>query len=235
MSENIKKISSVKNGEKEYQRFTLKTPLINKGDDIVKIFQTLAGEFIEDGDIVLVAESPIAISEGRAFEFSKIKYGFWAKFLSKFVKKTPAGIGLGTPETMQLAINEVGLSRILFAAFVSALTRKIKPGLFYEIAGWRARGIDGPTSGTIPPYNGFATLTPAKPENFAKDFEERIFNSLGKKIKVVVVDANDIGVNILSDRKYKDEVSLLAKNYLVADNPMGQGHESTPIVIARKK
>jgi hypothetical protein len=39
----------------------------------------------------------------------------------------------------------------------------------------------------------------------------------------------------LSDRKYKDQISILAKEYLVADNPMGQGKESTPIIIARKK
>jgi hypothetical protein len=36
---------------------------------------------------------------------------------------------------MQLAIQEVGLLRILFAAFVSAISRPFKKGLFYKIAG----------------------------------------------------------------------------------------------------
>jgi F420-0:gamma-glutamyl ligase len=78
-------------------------------------------------------------------------------------------------------------------------------------------------------------LTPANPEKFSKEAEENIYNDLGKKVKVIVVDANDIGVNILSDRKYKNEVSILSRDLLVADNPMGQGSESTPIIIARKK
>jgi F420-0:gamma-glutamyl ligase len=74
MNENIKEISSVKNGE--FRRFTVKTPLINKNDDIEEIFENIAADFIQNNDIVLIAESPIAISEGRAYEFSKIKYGF---------------------------------------------------------------------------------------------------------------------------------------------------------------
>jgi hypothetical protein len=36
---------------------------------------------------------------------------------------------------MQLAINEAGLLRILFATFISAVTRQFKKGLFYKIAG----------------------------------------------------------------------------------------------------
>jgi hypothetical protein len=37
----------------------------------------------------------------------------------------------------------------------------------------------------------------------------------------------------LSDRSYKKEVSYLAKNVLAKDNPMGQGHQSTPFIISR--
>ena len=235
MNENIKKISSVFDGKEEYERFSIKTQLINEGDDIKKIFMNITKSFVQDGDIVMVAESPIAITEGRAYKFSEIKYGFWAKTLSSFVTRTPAGIGLGTPETMQLAINEVGISRILFASFISFISRPFKKGLFYQIAGWRARGIDGPTSNTIPPYNGFATLTPAKPEQFSQCFEETVLENLNKKIVCIVIDANDIGTNILSDRKYKKTISLLAKNIFAADNPMGQGSESTPIILVRKK
>jgi F420-0:gamma-glutamyl ligase len=76
MNENIKKISSVFDGKKEYERFSVRTPLINEGDDIVKILKEVSKEFLKNEDVVLVAESPIAISEGRAYEFSKIKYGF---------------------------------------------------------------------------------------------------------------------------------------------------------------
>ncbi len=234
MNNDIKEISSVSDEKDNYKRFTVKTQRIDNNDDIVGIFINITKDFLEDGDIIMAAESPISISQGRAYEFSKIKYGTWAKIFSKFVTKTPAGIGLGTPETMQLALNEVGLPRIFLAASVAAVSRPFKKGLFYQIAGWKARGIDGPTAGTLPPYNGFATLVPDNPEKFAKDAEERIFNETGKKIKFLVIDANDIGTNILSDRKYKDKISIVAKNILAGDNPMGQGHQSTPFVISRK-
>jgi hypothetical protein len=138
MNKDIKEISSVSDDSKTkkvYKRFTVKTPRIDNGDDIIKIFIDIAKDFLKDGDIVMAAESPISISQGRAYEFSKIKYGYWAKFLSKFVTRTPAGIGLGTPETMQLAINEVGLPRIFTAAAVSAVSRPFKKGLFYHLAG----------------------------------------------------------------------------------------------------
>ncbi|HIP21528.1 MAG TPA: hypothetical protein EYG72_01020 [Candidatus Pacebacteria bacterium] len=76
MNENIKKISSVFDGKEEYERFSIKTQLINEGDDIKKIFMNITKSFVQDGDIVMVAESPIAITEGRAYKFSEIKYGF---------------------------------------------------------------------------------------------------------------------------------------------------------------
>ncbi len=59
---------------------------------------------MKNKDIILVAESVVSISEGGAFKFSEIKYGKFAEFLSKFVTRTPSGIGLGTPQTMQLAL-----------------------------------------------------------------------------------------------------------------------------------
>lgn len=39
------------------------------------------------------------------------------RVLSKFVMKTPHGIGLGMPETMEMALRECGVLRILWASF----------------------------------------------------------------------------------------------------------------------
>ena len=72
--------------------------------------------------------------------------------LSRYVTKTPAGIGLGIPETMEMALQECGTLRILFAAFCSVIGKLFhQRGWFYIVAGPKARGIDGPTEGTIPP------------------------------------------------------------------------------------
>ena len=213
-----------------YERFPVQTPLIHKGDDFNQILKAELQEHVKDGDIILVAESVIAISQGRVFKFDEIKYGFWAKTLSRFVTRTPHGIGLGTPQTMQLAINEVGATRILFSAIVSAM---LKPfgikGVFYILAGEKARSIDGPTENTIPPFNTYASLMPKNPEKFAKRLQEDL---LPTKVKVIVIDANDLGVNIMGE---KDKNWIKLAKYLASDNPLGQSSESTPALLCRKK
>ena len=211
-----------------YERYPLKTKTIHKGDDLLHIFKDAVGDFLQDGDIVLVAESIVAISEGRAFKFDEISFGKVAQFLSRFVAKSSAGIGLGTPQTMQLAINEVGMMRVLFAAFVAALTKPFGlHGMFYRIVGEKARGIDGPTSTTLPPYNEYASLIPKDPAGFAKMMH---YGCKPKKVRFIVIDANDIGVNILGARDAEEE--YLAHE-LSKDNPMGQSDESTPFLICR--
>lgn len=213
-----------------YLRYPVKTSTIMKGDDVIEVFEKEAGSFLKEKDIVLIAESVVAISQGRAYKFDEIEFGFWAKHLSKMVTRTPAGIGLGTPQTMQLAINEVGLWRILLAAFISALTRPFGiRGMFYRVAGSRARAVDGPTEGTLPPYNSFASLSPKDPNEFVARFEKHFSD---KKIQCAVIDANDLGVNILgfSSKWLKSFAALMA-----SDNPLGQGEESTPFLVVRGK
>ncbi len=211
-----------------YERFPIKTPVINESDDFVGIVLAEAGDAFQDGDVLLLAESVVAISQGRGFRFSDITYGWFAKFYSRFVTRTPSGIGLGTPETMQLAINECGLLRITVAVAIAGITRPLGwKGNFYRVAGAKARAIDGPTAGTMPPYNEFASLSPANPREYAIEAEKRI----AKKVEVIIVDANDIGVNILGARDKEQERLGVA---LCLDNPMGQGSEGTPALICRR-
>ena len=115
-----------------------------------------------------------------------------ARFLVRFVTRPGYGIGLGTAETMQLAIDEVGAPRILLAAGVSAVSKPFGVhGLFYRVAGPQAAAIDGPTSYTIPPYNQSATLGPKDPDGAAR----RLAAAIGRP--VAVIDANDAGCNVL--------------------------------------
>ncbi len=211
-----------------YERFPVKTPVINSGDDFRTIVIEEAGDFLQDGDVLLLAESVVAISQGRGFRFSEIEYGWFAKFYSQFVTRTPSGIGLGTPETMQLAINECGLLRISLAVAIAGVTKPLGwKGNFYRVAGPKARAIDGPTAGTLPPYNEFASLSPKNPREYAHKTEQEIKQS----VEVIIVDANDIGVNILGAKDKAQEMLGVA---LCKDNPMGQGSEGTPALICRR-
>ncbi len=211
-----------------FWRYPIQTKLIEPGDDFAQILFDESRDFVQDGDLILVAESAIAAAQGRVFKFDEINYGFWAKLLSRFVSKSSHGIGLATPQTMQLAINEAGLLRILLAAFVHAVSRLFGvKGNFYRVAGEAVRGIDGPTDGTIEPYNKYASLIPKEPRKFAQSLEQKF---LPKKIKVIVIDANDIGVNILGE---KDKQLVKLAQELAKDNPLGQGSESTPALLCR--
>ena len=150
-----------------------------------------------------------------------------AKFLSRFVTKTPHGIGLGIPETMHYAIKECGTFRILAAAAAGALGKLIgRKGWFYIVAGPKASSIDGPTPNTIPPYNHYVVLGPERPNEVAKEISERIGHP------VFIVDINDLGGNILgSSDPAIDNSDIVA---ILKDNPLGQDHEQTPMGIIRK-
>ena len=58
-----------------YLRLAVKTPIITPDDDIVDVVDKHAGGLREAGDIVVVAESPVAISQGRAIPESEIRIG----------------------------------------------------------------------------------------------------------------------------------------------------------------
>ena len=212
----------------KYSRIPLRTRVVMPGDDLDAFIREYATDVVAPGDIFFVTEKIVAITQGRSYLVEDIKPRRLALFLSKFVVRTPYGIGLGMPETMEMAIRECGTLRILFAAAVAAVTKAFgRKGDFYRIAGDKARAIDGPTSGTIPPYNKAVVLGPDRPREVA----QRLKALLGGKTEVAVVDINDIGGNILGSTLDKaGERRLVA---ILKDNPLGQGHQSTPLGIVR--
>lgn len=211
-----------------YERFPIKVPIIKDGDDIYTIIHDHVKEFLQPGDMIYVSEKIVAISQGRAFKISDIKPSRLANFLQKFVHKSDVGIGLGSPHTMELAIRELGRIRILFAAAIAAITKPFGiKGAFYVICGPKAQAIDGPCSYTIPPYNNYAKLAPKDPDKVAKKLVEKT----GAEA-VVIIDANDIGVNVLGRSNKNLKKKILAA--IFKDNPLGQTNEQTPLAIVRK-
>lgn len=211
-----------------YRRIPIRTRVVMPGDDLDDVIREYALEHAVAGDILFVTEKIVAITQGRSYAVADITPRRLARFLSRYVTRTPYGIGLGMPETMEMALRECGTPRILFAAAVSAVTKAFgRSGDFYRIAGDRARAIDGPTSGTIPPYNSAVVLGPERPREVAAHLK----TLLPTGVEVAVVDINDLGGNILGSTLSKaDEKTLLA---VLRDNPLGQGHQSTPLGIVR--
>ena len=211
-----------------YARIPIRTHVVLPGDDLDAVVTEYARDLLEPGDLLFVTEKIVAITQGRSYALADIRPRRLARLLSRYVVKTPYGIGLGMPETMEMALRECGTPRILFAAAVSAVTKLFgRRGDFYRIAGDRARAIDGPTNGTIPPYDQSVVLGPQDPAGVAR----RLQVLLGGELEVAVVDINDIGGNILGSTLDKAGERRLVQ--ILGDNPLGQERQSTPLGIVR--
>jgi len=213
---------------KTYQRLAIKTHVVTKDDDLKEVINTYAAPNLKNGDVLFISEKMVACTQSRAIPIKEIKASWLAKLLSKFVVKTPHGIGLGMPETMEMALRECGVLKILFASFCGMIGKVLgKRGWFYNVAGDKARSIDGPCPNTLPPYNQYVVLGPQDPEKVALELSEML-----KGIPVLIVDINDLGGNILSSSLGHETDKYYLK--FLSDNPLGQSKEQTPMGIIRE-
>lgn len=212
----------------KYCRLPIVTHLITDKDDICDVAEKYGKPVLaQPGDVLFISEKAVACTQGRAIPIDEIHPRKLAVTLSKHVTKSPYGIGLGMPETMEMAFREVGTPRILLAAAASVIGKKIfhKKGWFYYVAGYRAQSIDGPCHNTIPPYNHYAVLGPLKPDKVARDIKKRI------GYDVAIVDVNDLDAEVLgvsSKRMSKKHYARILK-----DNPLGQDDQQTPMGVIR--
>ena len=211
-----------------WRRLCIKTHVITDQDNICDVVEKYAAPLTREGDIVFITEKAVACTQRRAIPIDQIHPRPLARFLSKFVLKTPYGIGLAMPETMEMALQECGTIRILFAAAVSAVGKLFGiRGWFYNIAGYKARSIDGPCSFTLPPYNHYVVLGPDRPDEVAAEISRRIGGT-----PVAITDINDLEGQILGTSDKQMDRPLLCR--ILKDNPLGQCSEQTPMGIIRK-
>ncbi|MEA3293211.1 MAG: coenzyme F420-0:L-glutamate ligase [Patescibacteria group bacterium] len=213
---------------KKYARYPIKTHLITPEEkDLSETVLRYTKNITKLGDIIFIGEKSVAISQKRAYHKKDVKPSKLAYFLVRFVTKTPIGIGLGSPETMQLAIEEAGVIRILVATFIAGITKPFGiKGMFYIIAGSKARAIDGAASYVIAPYNEYVSKGPSEPNKTAEEISQKI------GLPVAIVDACDFGVKVLGASKSINKKLVVQA---LKDNPLGQTDEQTPIGILREE
>lgn len=232
-----------------YLRFPVKTGLFKKNDSFAKKIAEHITEWTnklylnkkwkllkERKWFLVISEKIVSIAQGRSFFIWDVNPGICAKILSKYVTKTPAGIGLGSPWTMQIAINEDGLLRILFASLFSLLTKPFGiRGVFYKMVSSAVASIDGPTEYSLYPSNVSAKLGPKDPQEAAENIHNTVVSckllDVRNFLGVVIIDANDLGQKILGNTT-KLQNSLTEK--IFKDNPMGQSDEQTPLTAVFK-
>ena len=211
---------------RDYARAPIRTRLFVGGDSLLDgLTDALRDVELEPGDVVAVSEKAVAICQGRSYPVDEVRARPLARTLSRFVGRTASGIGLGIPATMELAIREAGEARILTATAAAAVTKPFGvKGVFYRVAGPAVRAIDGPTRGTIPPYDGHAKLGPGRSRR------RRPGGGAGA------------GCRRRRHRRQRHRRERPRRverrrprvvESLLRDNPLGQGAQQTPVALLR--
>lgn len=215
--------------DKTYMRHAIKTHFVNIGEDYIELIKKYVSPIYMEGDILFLSEKIISLCQGRVIYAKDVTISPWAWFLSRFASSNAHGIGVDNPYKMQLAIQFAGLPRVIIAAIMAGLCKLIGiRGVFYKIVGKGVSGIDGFYGKAFDCYKEMGILLPENSDNVCND----IWEKLG--IRCVIVDANDLGVEILG--KSNDitctEGELKA---IIRDNPAGQSAQQTPMILARQQ
>lgn len=214
----------------KYNRYPIRTHYVQPGkDNYIDLVKKYILPVYRKGDIVSMSEKVISICEGRVVYKKDVKVGFVARTLCKFVHgSVSVGLHLAIPEKMQVAIDQVGVPRILLAAFCAAVTRPFgRHGVFYQVAGRQAAGVDGFESDGFDDYLEMAILCPDNSNEICEDIRKQT------GVSCMIVDANDLGVEVLGvskDIPYGEE----ELKSLIRDNPACQEAECTPFIVIRK-
>jgi hypothetical protein len=201
----------------------IRTHILSAGDTPVDVLQRYVMSHAQAGDIVTIAETPIAIMQGNFYHPSDIHPKWLAKRLCYYFKSTSS---LATACGLQSLINESGAWRVAFAFIIGSFAKALfrVPGVFYMLAGEQARLIDDVT-GTLPPYDQFIVLGPKNPQAVVDEIKA------GTGLEAAIVDVNDLRrVKVLAATSGASEALL---NQALIMNPAGNAAEQTPIVLIR--
>ncbi len=216
-------------GEEVYCRYPIKTHFVKLGEDYIELVKKYVLPLYKEGDILSMSEKVISLCQGDVILKDDLKVGKLAKVLSGYAYKNPAGPAMDNVYKMQAAIKIAGPIRILFASFLSALSKPFGVrGVFYKVAGKGVRNIDGFCVVAYDYYEDKGILAPSNPDNACQNIKDQL------GVDCMVVDANDLGVQILGKNKEIGyENYMLSK--MIGDNPAGQEGEQTPFILIRKK
>lgn len=200
----------------------LRTKLLRPGDDLLDIIKTYTEGVARPGDLVAIAESAVAIMQGRIVYCEDIQPRYLARRLNRLFHMHSS---LSSCYALEMAFQEAGTARLLLA-FAAGLLGKVtrKEGEFYRVAGRPVTVIDDCT-GTLPPFDKHVVLGPARGEELVTMIKRET------GLDCAIVDANDLGkvdVLHLSDRSRHQEVVDALK-----PNPQGNADEMTPLVLIR--
>lgn len=210
-------------GQGKVELIPVKTHIVTKRDDIADVIEKYAGPQMGPDDVVSVAESVLAITQGRYRRPEEMNPSLLAMILSRFIHVDSS---CSSPCGMQSTMDEGGTLRVLMAFIVGGIAKVFgNSGMFYKLAGEQAALIDDVT-GTMPPFDKVLVFGPKEPVKVA----ERIKTRLGC-FGAAVADVNDLKrAAVLGVSEGLDPREL---SRILIDNPFGNANQQTPIVIIK--
>ena len=199
------------------------TRILTDRDDIVDCVEKYTRGKIGKDDVISVAESVVAITQGRIVRPEDLKISWLAQFCCRFI---PDVGSLASPHGMQSLMNVEGKWRVAAALFAGFLGKIVgKSGLFYKWGGEQTALIDDVT-GTMPPFDKHIVYGPRDPEDVVARLKERL-GCFG----AVIADVNDLKRSRIVGVTDGTKGELVAK--LLIDNPFGNASQKTPICIIK--
>lgn len=211
-----------------YLRLPLQTHVLGPQDDLAQVLLQYAKPQHQPGDVVFISETAVAIMQNRHRDWRGIKPSRLARWLSAKVTKSPYGVGLRSPYAMQYAVELCGLPRILLGCAAHVVGRLVgRKRWFYDVAGAQARMMDAEHTMGVKDYFECVIPGPAAPSATCR----RLKQATG--MDVAIVDVNDIYPPwCIASTLPKARARLLERS--LADNPLGQGGECTPMGLWRE-
>ena len=214
---------------RRYLRIPVKTHVLTEQDDPVEVARKYALPLSQPGDVLFIAETALAIMQGRARPISGIRVSPLARLLSRFVTKSKYGVGLRSPYAMQVAIDDVGVFRIILGTLAAAWGKLIlrRTGDFYNVAGLSTKMIDAEHTMAIEQFYDCVIPGPVRIPQACGEITQ------ATGLVACVVDVNDIFYpwvigGSLSRERFPEVAAALT------DNPLGQGGECTPMGLLRR-
>lgn len=203
----------------------LRTHILNPGEDLREVVRRYTRQIARSGDVLAVAETPVAITQGRIILPEEVRPGLLARIGCRFTGKEGS---LTSPNTMQVAIQMAGRARTVVGFFLALLGKFFHvKGLFYRAVGPEVKLIDD-VSGTMAPYERYIVLGPAGANQVAEELKQ------AAGIPVMIVDTNDLGkVDLVGISSGFTPEMRRACLEVLTSNPFGNGHEQTPLVLIR--
>ncbi|MDP3066781.1 MAG: coenzyme F420-0:L-glutamate ligase, partial [Methanobacteriaceae archaeon] len=141
-------------------------------------------ELLEDGDFLVISETPLAISQGRLVDESQIKPSFKAYFLAEWWSKYLWGYILGPV----LGIKDRTIKNLKNLPPEARAHKE----LILRIYGWK-HALKPASEAGVDLSNApgaCVSLLPDNPQKIAEDINEKIQSRTGKSVIVMVIDTD---------------------------------------------